>query len=76
MDSLDGEPQVFVDPNLMSADGTVSVSSMKFSKDGSLCAMSITASGSDWRTIKVLFCLELNYFIVNREIHFLKFNIN
>jgi len=58
MDDLEAEPQIFIDPNTFSEDGTVSVSSKKFTKDGSLCALSLSSSGSDWKTIKVI---RLNY---------------
>ena len=58
-DGLDGEPKVFIDPNLLSEDGTVAVANKKFTKDGSLCALSFSSSGSDWREIKVSVCLLL-----------------
>ncbi|KAF6029085.1 PREP [Bugula neritina] len=54
MDDLEAEPQIFIDPNTFSEDGTVSVSSKKFTKDGSLCALSLSSSGSDWKTIKFI----------------------
>lgn len=53
LDSLDGEAKVFLDPNKLSDDGTTAVSSKKWSKDGSICAVSLSHSGSDWVEIKV-----------------------
>lgn len=48
------EPEVFIDPNTFSADGTVSLSSMTFSEDGSLVAYQTSTGGSDWRTVYVM----------------------
>ena len=50
----DGTPEVFLDPNQFSADGTTSLSGLAFTDDGSLCAYSISEGGSDWRKIIVL----------------------
>jgi len=46
-----GEPEVFLDPNRFSADGSISLGEMGFSSDGSLVAYSISEGGSDWRKI-------------------------
>ena len=48
------EPSVFLDPNMFSKDGTTSLGSVSFSKDGSLVAYSITEGGSDWQSIKIM----------------------
>ena len=50
----DGEPEVFLDPNTFSADGTTSMASLSFSRDGSLAAYAISEGGSDWRKIIVI----------------------
>ena len=50
---LNGEEEVFLDPNLFSKDGTTSLAGVSFSKDGSLVAYSISEGGSDWRKIIV-----------------------
>lgn len=52
--SLDAEPEVLLDPNLLSADGTVALSGMSFSNDGKYLAYSISKSGSDWNEIYVM----------------------
>ncbi len=46
-----GEPELFIDPNTFSADGTTSLGEMGFSKDGSKVAYSISEGGSDWRKV-------------------------
>ena len=50
----DGATEVFLDPNAFSDDGTTSLSSLSFSKDGSLAAYAISEAGSDWRKIVVI----------------------
>ncbi len=47
-------PEVFLDPNKFSKDGTTSLSGLSFSPDGSLCAYMISEGGSDWGKAIVL----------------------
>lgn len=49
-----GKEELFLDPNTFSSDGTTSLSSVEFSKDGSLVAYSISEAGSDWNKIIIL----------------------
>ena len=49
-----GEPELFLDPNTFSADGTTSLGEMEFSKDGSKVAYSVSEGGSDWRKVIVM----------------------
>ena len=44
----DAEPKLLLDPNTLSADGTVAVSGREISDDGELLAYSLATSGSDW----------------------------
>nr|WP_243618945.1 prolyl oligopeptidase family serine peptidase [Aliidiomarina sp. B3213] len=48
------EPEVFLDPNTFSEDGTTSLAQLTFSEDGSIAAYSISEGGSDWRKIIVI----------------------
>ncbi len=45
----DEEPEIFLDPNTFSEDGTTSLAGLSFTKDGSLAAYLISEGGSDWR---------------------------
>ena len=51
--SLDGQPKVLLDPNTLSADGTVALSGLAVTEDGKRMAYSLSASGSDWQEWKV-----------------------
>lgn len=53
-DSLNGTPEVFLDPNTLSDDGTVALNGMSFSNDGKYAAYIISRSGSDWNEIFVM----------------------
>jgi len=48
--NLEDDPQVLLDPNKLSPDGTVSLRVMEPSPDGNLIAYSLSQSGSDWQT--------------------------
>lgn len=47
-------PELLLDPNLLSADGTVSLSEISVSNDGKFLAYKISRSGSDWNEIYVM----------------------
>ena len=48
------EPEVFLDPNTFSEDGTTSLGALSFSEDGKTLAYSISEGGSDWRKIIII----------------------
>ena len=50
----DAKPEVFLDPNKFSTDGTSSLQGIDFSKDGSLAAYQVSEGGSDWRKVIVI----------------------
>jgi prolyl oligopeptidase len=50
----DGQPEIFLDPNTFSTDGTTSMQGIDFTKDGSMAAYQISEGGSDWRKVIVI----------------------
>ena len=50
----DSTPEIFLDPNKFSADGTTSMQGIDFTKDGSMAAYQISEGGSDWRKVIVI----------------------
>ena len=50
----DGTPEIFLDPNTFSTDGTTSMQGIDFTKDGSMAAYQISEGGSDWRKVIVI----------------------
>ncbi|MDI9319762.1 MAG: prolyl oligopeptidase family serine peptidase [Phycisphaerales bacterium] len=51
---LDGKPEVLIDPNKLSSDGTVALQATAFSKGQKYFAYAVSASGSDWQEIYIL----------------------
>ena len=51
--SLGAPAEVLIDPNTLSADGTVALSGTSVSEDGKLIAYGVAAAGSDWVEYKV-----------------------
>jgi prolyl oligopeptidase len=46
--------EIFLNPNTFSKEGTTSLGTLRFSKDGKTAAYSISEGGSDWRKIIIL----------------------
>lgn len=46
-------PEVFLDPNEFSADGTSSLAGIYFTRDGSRAAYLVSAGGTDWQTLHI-----------------------
>jgi prolyl oligopeptidase len=51
--ALPGESKVLIDPNTLSADGTVALSGTSVTDDGKLLAYGLAVAGSDWEEWKV-----------------------
>ena len=47
------KPEVFIDPNTLSKDGTVNLSTVSASHDGKFLAYAISRAGSDWEEIYI-----------------------
>jgi len=54
VDRLDGQPRLLLDPNTLSADGTVALTNWVASEDGKLLAYGLAGAGSDWQEWHVL----------------------
>ncbi|XP_010539814.1 PREDICTED: prolyl endopeptidase-like isoform X2 [Tarenaya hassleriana] len=54
LDDLNAEPEVLLDPNTLSGDGTVALNTFSVSEDAKWLAYGLSSSGSDWVTIKVM----------------------
>ena len=50
-DGLHGESRPLLDPNTLSADGTVAINAAAPSRDGEIYAYGLSSKGSDWVTI-------------------------
>ncbi len=52
-ETLDSEPVLFLDPNTLSEDGTVSLTNFSVSNDGKYLGYGISRGGSDWQEFYV-----------------------
>jgi len=50
---LEGAPEIVIDPNKLSANGTTSMALFSLSKDGRYAVVGTSEGGSDWRTMYV-----------------------
>jgi len=53
-ENLEAEPQIMLDPNTFSTDGTISLGNVSASPDGKYLAYAISRGGSDWNEIVVM----------------------
>jgi prolyl oligopeptidase len=51
--TLDSRPDVIINPNLLSKDGTIALSTTAVSEDGTMLAYALSRSGSDRQEIKI-----------------------
>ena len=52
-DALAGPPRVLIDPNTLSADGTIALTAWEPSDEGRFVAYAISSGGSDWQEVRV-----------------------
>jgi len=69
---LDAEPEVFIDPNKLSKDGTASISVPSFSKSNKYAVYLQAQSGSDWEVAHVLNVADKS--ILKDELNYIKFS--
>ncbi len=58
---LDGKPELVIDPNKFSDDGTTGLGTFSLSKNGKYAVVGKTQGGSDWRTFFVMDMTTLKY---------------
>jgi prolyl oligopeptidase len=51
---LEGKPELLLDPNKFSADGTSRLHALTVSKDGQYCAYAVSIGGADWEEAHVM----------------------
>jgi prolyl oligopeptidase len=51
--TLEAQARILLDPNQLSADGTIALSGISISENGQLLAYGLSSSGSDWQEWKV-----------------------
>jgi prolyl oligopeptidase len=71
-DTLDSEPEILIDPNTWSEDGTVALAGMAFSDDGRYVAYGIQDGGSDWRKWRVMEIASRR--VLEDELNWIKFS--
>ena len=70
--TLSDEPELVVDPNTWSEDGTLALGNVSFSRDGHYLAYSVQDGGSDWRTWHVMETESRT--VLNDELKWVKFS--
>jgi prolyl oligopeptidase len=53
LENLEAQPRLLLDPNLLSEDGTISLTGISVSSDGRHLAYGLSASGSDWQEWRI-----------------------
>lgn len=69
---LDGKPEVFIDPNVMSKDGTAAIGTPSFSKSKKFAVYLEAQAGSDWQEAHVMNVADKS--LLKDEIKFIKFS--
>ncbi len=50
---LKSQPEIVLDPNELSADGTIALTTQAFNREGNLLAYGTSGSGSDWQEVRI-----------------------
>jgi prolyl oligopeptidase len=69
---LQAQPEIFIDPNKMNADGTASISTPSFSKNNKYSVYLEAQAGSDWETAHVMNVADKT--LLKDELQFIKFS--
>jgi prolyl oligopeptidase len=69
---LQADPEVFIDPNKMSKDGTAAIGTPTFSRSFKYAVYLEAQSGSDWETAHVMNVADKS--LLKDELHFIKFS--
>jgi len=69
---LDGSPEVFIDPNAMSKDGTAAPGVPSFTKSAKFCAYLQAQSGSDWQEAYIIDVKTKQ--LLNEKLQWIKFS--
>ena len=69
---LSAVPEVFLDPNQLSKDGTASIGTLSFSKKSKYAAYFEAQSGSDWEDAHIMNVSDKS--LLKDELHFIKFS--
>ncbi len=69
---FDAEPEVFIDPNKMTKDGTAAIGTLSFSKNNKYAVYMEAQAGSDWEDAHIINVNDKS--LLNHEVHFIKFS--
>ena len=69
---LNGTPEVFIDPNKMSKDGTAAIGTPSFSKNKKYAVYLEAQAGSDWQVAHVMNVADKK--LLNDEVNYIKFS--
>ena len=69
---LQSAPEIFIDPNKMSKDGTAAIQTPSFSRNFKYAVYLEAQSGSDWEVAHVMNIKDKS--LLNDELHFIKFS--
>ena len=69
---FDAEPEVFIDPNKMTKDGTAAIGTLSFSKNNKYAVYLEAQAGSDWEDAHIINVNDKS--LLNHEVHFIKFS--